>query len=163
MGDLDRLPVFRDFPILFWPFIFAVNLLIISLCTVPRRFINSRVLSWFDSSLFSFIFVIFASVISVLVLTHINALATLLILGTVIVIARLDLQIRAYSTTQSWLLLMFAAAIGSGLGVAAHYWHNADPIILDRSQHPHPQLAQTRQPSLQIEAVLGPRPLTLNS
>ncbi|QFZ92036.2 hypothetical protein [Synechococcus elongatus] len=130
---IDSMPFFRHLPILFWPFILIVNLFIISLCTVPRSLINSRFLSWFDSSLFSFIFVIFASVLSVLILTHINALATLLILGTVIAIARLDLQIRAYSTVRSWLSLLIAALIGSGLGIAAHHWHQTDAITSARS------------------------------
>lgn len=134
LENLESTPFFRQFPILFWPFITIVNLTIISLCTVPRSFINSRVLSWFESSLFSFIFMIFASVFTVLILTHINALATLLILGTVIAIARLDLQIRAYSTLQSWLSLLLAAVLGCSLGVAVHTWHQSDLLPQERSQ-----------------------------
>lgn len=150
LENLERMPFFRQFPILFWPFIIIVNLIIISLCTVPRSFINSRVLSWFDSSLFFFIFMVFASVFTVLILTHINALATLLVLGTVIAIARLDLQIRAYSTRQSWLSLLLAAVIGCSLGITAHTWHQSDVVMPERSQtrsQPIESSAQFAHPS----------------
>lgn len=134
--ELHRFPVFHEFPVLFWPFILLVNLMLISLCTAPRSLVNPRILSWFDSSLFSFVFIIFASVISVLVLTHVNALATLIILGTALGIARLDLQIRAYSIAQSWILLLLAAVIGGSIGISAHAWHHKAHAEVERSQLP---------------------------
>lgn len=162
VNDLDRLPLFQSLPILFWPFVLLVNLLIISLCTVPHSVINPRVLKWFDSSLFSFIFVIFVSVISVLILTNINALTTLLVLGTVIMIARLDLQVRAYSTAQSWILLLLAAALGSGIGIIAHQWQNSDLRTMERSQQPYQSVLYTAQsePQAETSCVLSQSQLT---
>ena len=153
--QIEDIPVIHHFPILFWPFIITFNLLLISLCTAPRSLVNPRILSWFESSLFSFVFIIFASVLTVLILTHVNALATLIILGTALSIARLDLQIRAYSIVQSWLLLLLAALIGSGIGISAHIWHNNTNPEEERSQLPTVIPMQTKRDRLTLPFFLA--------
>jgi hypothetical protein len=108
-------------PELYWPLICALVLFLVAIWTTPSRFYKRFVNSWFDSDLLAFIFLIWASVVGVLLLTYFDGFATTVILSSALLLVRLDLLLRGAGLAVTFVLLSLFALGGLAAGATVHW------------------------------------------
>lgn len=118
---VENLDFINLHPQLYWPLICALVLFLVAIWTTPSRFYKRFVSSWFDSDLLSFLFIIWASVVGVLLLTYFDGFATTVILSSALLLVRLDLLLRGAGLAVTFGLLSLFALGGLAAGATVHW------------------------------------------
>jgi hypothetical protein len=118
---VDKVDFFHLHPQLYWVANIGLVLLLVAIWTTPSRFYKQFVGSWFDSDLLTFIFIIWASVMGVLLLTYFDGFTTTVILSSALLLVRLDLLMRGAGVGVTFALLSFFSLSGLISGAIAHW------------------------------------------
>jgi hypothetical protein len=111
-----------EFSLLMWGFIILSIALLVFCLTTPLENLKGPVMKWFRSNVGTFMAVIFAAFLLVLLATWIDIFFKILLMLSSMILARTELQTIGVKHWLAFLILMTISLMGLVLGWELHYY-----------------------------------------